>query len=605
MADRRALRGATGRDSNPLRRYPPLATVAVALGLALFALPSALNLPQANPAQTLEYAPVPGNAGDRSQSGNLGALGLGSGGGAAAGQAGQAADVLAPPPPLPSGIGGNPSPKTCVGTPPRQTEDALSPPCVAFFQGDNGGATYRGVTGGEVAILFYFEGGVSESDGSTSDTAPVDKYIDVAQQNGSDPSHWIGKLRTWMTYFNDRFQTYHRKVHFYAYFNHGDQSASGGTNYNTPQDMVKDAADNYNHLHPFAAFPEFGAGSPDAYEHAMARYGVLGFGSLVPRSASFFSQFSGLEWGFLPATDYIARSYSSFVCTKLAPNTVSFGNAADTGKKRIYGFLTTSDPNHPELQELGRQAADALNSGCGISPAWTCQHPISGYAIDPKTSPDYAATCMATFIQKGVTTILWLDGFETNFGKAAHAAQYFPEWVIEGDQVSDAWTSAFYQDASEWLHAMVVSPQELTNIHSVPQPCEEAYRSVDPSAAPLVLTFACEYFYSDLFQLFTGIQVAGPRLTPHSMDLGFHAIPAHPSSSPQVPACFYPSGDYTCIKDATAQWWDPSGWPGNGGCYRLLWGGRRYEPGGWPAGDPKADEKPADPCTYFGGQKLS
>ena len=48
------------------RRYPPLMMVIVALALAVFALPSALNLPVSNPGQTLEYAqttavrPTPG-----------------------------------------------------------------------------------------------------------------------------------------------------------------------------------------------------------------------------------------------------------------------------------------------------------------------------------------------------------------------------------------------------------------------------------------------------------------------------------------------------------------------------------------------------------------
>jgi hypothetical protein len=62
----------------------------------------------------------------------------------------------APPlPPLPGGKGVNPSNKRCVGNPPRQTEDPTSPPCVAFFDGDNFGSTYQGVTGEEIRVLIY------------------------------------------------------------------------------------------------------------------------------------------------------------------------------------------------------------------------------------------------------------------------------------------------------------------------------------------------------------------------------------------------------------------------------------------------------------------
>ena len=115
--------------------------------LLLAMLPSALNLPQTNPSQTLEYAPVPPEDENVTPpSGNFSSLGLGSSGGLAAGGLGAG----------PGGDAGgevaggravkDPSTKRCVGNPPRQSEDPLSPPCVASFNGDNGGATYHGVT---------------------------------------------------------------------------------------------------------------------------------------------------------------------------------------------------------------------------------------------------------------------------------------------------------------------------------------------------------------------------------------------------------------------------------------------------------------------------
>ena len=43
--------------------------------------------------------------------------------------------------------------KRCVGDPPRQTEDPQSPPCVAYWTGDNGGATWKGVTHTTVTVV--------------------------------------------------------------------------------------------------------------------------------------------------------------------------------------------------------------------------------------------------------------------------------------------------------------------------------------------------------------------------------------------------------------------------------------------------------------------
>ena len=86
--------------------------------------------------------------------------------------------------------------------------------------------------------------------------------------------------------------------------------------------------------------------------------------------------------------------------------------------------------------------------------------------------------------------------------------------------------------------------------------------------------------YDNLRQLFIGIQVAGPRLGPTSIDRGFHAIPPTPSPSLQIPACYYDEGDYTCVKDFVLARWDPQGNTeergsagtsnATPGCYRII-----------------------------------
>ena len=42
--------------------------------------------------------------------------------------------------------------RRCIGDPPRQIEDPQSPPCVPYWEGDNGGATTRGVTRNEIRL---------------------------------------------------------------------------------------------------------------------------------------------------------------------------------------------------------------------------------------------------------------------------------------------------------------------------------------------------------------------------------------------------------------------------------------------------------------------
>jgi hypothetical protein len=44
--------------------------------------------------------------------------------------------------------------RQCFGDPPRQTEDPQSPPCVPYFDGDNGAVTSKGVDANEIRVEF-------------------------------------------------------------------------------------------------------------------------------------------------------------------------------------------------------------------------------------------------------------------------------------------------------------------------------------------------------------------------------------------------------------------------------------------------------------------
>src|SRR5688500_7914568 len=249
------------------RKYPPLVAILVALILAVAVLPSALNLPQTNPTQTLEYAPVPPEDDEPPPeiTGNLSSLGLGSSSGVE-GSAGEGAGPTIPPI---VAKGKNPTTKRCVGSPPRQTEDPIAPPCVAFFQGDNFGNTYQGVTKDEIRLLIYVDSGINDVEGSKgSEIRPENQYYDLfVPQDPKGEHRIVTSLRGWQRYFNDRFQTYGRTVHFFVYFSSRDKS---------PENRRADAADNYSKIKPFAALTAAEENEID-YVDALAQKGVLNF----------------------------------------------------------------------------------------------------------------------------------------------------------------------------------------------------------------------------------------------------------------------------------------------------------------------------------------
>src|SRR5207248_1073074 len=115
---------------------------------------------------------------------------------------------------------------------PHQTADPLSPPCVPSFTGSNYGATYPGVTGSEIRVIVYLDGGDGGSSAQTGDycgfysgetTAKpnnvfydLDKPVNSSASNSQWPesgSSYVPEIRDLDRYFNTHYQMYHRHVH--------------------------------------------------------------------------------------------------------------------------------------------------------------------------------------------------------------------------------------------------------------------------------------------------------------------------------------------------------------------------------------------------------
>lgn len=590
--------GSTRRGSQWARRYPPLLSMLAALLIAVLVMPSSLNLPQSNPTQTVEYAPVPPkDSNDAPPQGNLSNLGLtGSDGLSGDGAAGAGNGTL--PPPLGDGVGKVVSDKRCVGNPPRQTEDPQSPPCVAYFDGNNFGATYQGVSGDEVRVLIYVDGNVRDiGTARGQEVRPSAKYYDLVNDPPRDDDEvYVRVARGWQKYFNERYQTYGRYVHFYLYFGSSDRS---------PEGRRADAADNFKKVKPFAtiSLASFSGGG-DAYLDATAKRGVLNFGSFLGQEAAFYSRYPRLIWGFMPSLEIQAQQYADVLCKKYVGNPVDHSSQFD-GQPRKFGLYYTTDSGYDTLRRFKDRVKQRFQD-CGGTIVTEQTFPHAGYAVDNSQTPRYAADAALAFKNAGVTTIIWPAGQEAKLSQAAAKINYFPEVILAGDGLTDGDFSQATQDPTFWDNVMVVSNQALEPDRLADQVCFQAYRSSNPDAAQRDAgAYACE-MYTNLRQLFIGIQVAGPRLGPTSVDKGFHAIPAVRSTDPQTPACYYLPNDYTCVKDYVLGLWDSAARadPQAPGCYRFT-EGRRYLLGEVPPGNAAAQAKATDPCLGYGGSQQS
>ncbi|MBA2608385.1 MAG: hypothetical protein H0U92_05580, partial [Actinobacteria bacterium] len=575
--------------SQNVRKGAPLLLLIAGLIIALAVLPSALNLPQTNPSTTLEYAPVPPEDNETPPPvGNFDSFGLGQSSSIESGIAdGSIGGGDAPRPT--NSPGKNTSTKRCVQTPkgPKQTEDPLAPPCVPDYNcKDNGGATYQGVTANEIRLLFYFDSGIVDIQTSRGDESrPSNKLYDLFKEQEPDEHIYARLIRGWAKYFEDRYQLYCRKPHFFVYY--GSRGDDG------PEAKRADAAQNFKEVQPFAVISDSLA-SNDAYLEAMARRGVLNFGSFIGREESFYKRFPKLVWGYSPTLETQAAQYTDYFCKQIKPYPATFAGGDLQGKKRRYGIVYTNDPNQPQLTKLKDLVKKNIETQCKIEqPGGIPEAPWKPccFAEDNLTGNQYASEAMAKFSDPGqaggaVTTIIWPGGIESKFTDAAVQRNYLPEWIQLGDGSTDGYVPTQYQNPIAFNgHAWVVSYQ-TKQVDRAQERCFSAYKDADPRAPDTDVRGRACALYERLRQLFTGIQVAGPKLGPTSVDKGYHAIPKIASEDPATPACFYNVDDYSCVKDGVAMWWDANAVAPNNsnpGCWRMPNGAKRYIVGQFPS----------------------
>jgi hypothetical protein len=568
------------------KNYPPLVASFLFLVLLIAVLPSALNLPVTNPTETLEYAPVPPDSDTQPSitGGNLGSLGLG----------GSSSLIAEVPPPEEQVVSDRPRTKRCAGNPPRQTADPLSPPCVPYFDGNNGGATYQGVTRDEVRFLLYISTNVGRCGHFKGcQDRPVGEYHDLAKPERDDDYYQDVYARNWQRYFNERYQTYGRFVHFFTYYHNG---------VSTPEARRAAAADNYSVVKPFAVvFDGLSPSNLGAYQEVAHNRGMLVFVNGVGMSSAVFQRFPKLSYGFMPAFEQQAIVYADYLCNKVKPHPTGYGgNGVPDGKERVYGLWYSNDTNNQNFRDFKDLVKTQVKDQCGMTFPVERNYARDGVHQDSQGGAA-AVEAVNEFRTKGVTTIVWPMGYETNLGKAMDAAQWFPEIIIAGDGFNDGNWPGADQNKNAWEHAIMITPTLRSKFQGYTQTCEDAYTEVHPDIPRdgFDLTQTC-FLYPGLRQMFIGIQVAGPRLGPTSLDKGYRAIPKVESTDPSTPACYYVPGDSTCVKDAEIEWWDSQSDGSNGeisGCWRMAHGGQRFLPGGWPSGNIDADIKPGDLCN--------
>jgi hypothetical protein len=419
----------------------------------------------------------------------------------------------------------------CYGWPDgsqTQTFDPQSPPCVTRWDvaRGNGGATSPGVTATAVRV-------------------------------GVDRTALAG-FGAYASWFGSHFELYGRSVQLVGL----DLSHLA-----TPEEQQAAAtAAAQQRLFAVLLTPPPTAGPAVFPQQFLDRAAAAGIVTLLGRttgaSSTALSALSPHAWSYAPGLDVLQRAAGDVICELLAGRRATL-SPEQSGKQRAFGILAP-DAAHAGGDDLDLQTIVAALDGCHSS--------AQVERVDP-TSATASEDALRRLKIAGVTTVvpyLRAELVARVLMPAAEEDGYRPEWVLSGidDEAAE----------STWARAPSKQLRALFGLASW-QPARSGTPAskVVPGGDPVA--------YRSLLVLASGLQLAGPALTPETFEAGLSST-AFPNPGAGRAPLFqalvgFDDRDHAMVDDVAL-----TRWRGSEQGFCLVGGGTRWTFGELPRNDP-------------------
>ena len=478
-----------------------------------------------------------------------------------------ATGAVAGPTPVPTKSGGVASTKQCYAWPDgsvTQTWDPQSPPCIADWPErarGNGGATARGVSKAEIRVAVPLEQG-------THDWQPLVRF------------------------FNSHFELYDRRIVLVPFPAQAENGSHGGRD---PAAQRADA-ETVGSLRPFASLTYPGGQSDTrTFLRGVTASGIVTVTAANQVTIGSESQLRGenpYAWNYSPTSTDLLAATATMICRQLAGRPAKHSLDYVSAKRSFAVVIPNQEYLQGHLDGL-EQLRDAL-AACGVPRPRVVEY------VHPQDSQDPSAnvSAMVQLKKDGITSLIYwpTSGGSASAGapqKAASGVGYHPEWIIPGYSSASVYAlgigapdevrSSF--GIASWNHVQALSER----------PSYRAYAESVGDAPPedvAVQPQLYEALYRSLLLVASGVQTAGPQLTPQRFATALQAtVFPNPGagSSPDYQAHVGFAEDHVMVDDFAAFWFDPNqttdptGEPAKDPfCY--VQSGRRWTAASWPAG---------------------
>ncbi|HVM40562.1 MAG TPA: hypothetical protein VM618_07280, partial [Acidimicrobiia bacterium] len=446
---------------------------------------------------------------------------------------------------------------------------------VEWGGGDNGGATFQGVTADKVVIVRW----LGQLDPATE-----------AILSGASLSDGRPKIKetfdALFTYSNQHYETYGREVVYV------DMQASGPSE--NDEAMKADALKIAKEIKPFAVIEgDPAAGIPNVLARELAQLGVLCL-CTTSLTSDFYKELPPLIWSSLPTATEYAEHSAEYIAKKLWGKKAQFAGDEQLPTQRMkeqtrkFGLIYLEGARG-RVDPEGRRVRDTfVRAFARYGMKFDAE---VGYIYDPGRNQADVSNIIATMRQNGITTIVpvWDPLYPILITQEASRQQYFPEWFVVGTGLSDTTTAGRLYDQRQWRHAFGISPLWVTWTSVANSSGYREFKHGNPNGEPGVLV---NIYRARIATLFRGIHMAGPKLTHETFARGMVSFPPT-GGQPRAPLVFLTRELPTEIKDfvevfyaAEQQGPDERG-QGGAGMIMKTNGGKRYKVGQWTTEPPR------------------
>jgi len=416
----------------------------------------------------------------------------------------------------------------CEGGGLQVPDDPYSPPCFAF-EGDNGGETSKGVTGDTITVTYR-------------QTPEPNVLALLAQLMGIEFNETAEDFQRTVSglidYFNANFQMYGRQIDLEIYDGQGTITTElvGGGREAASTDGLKAAVE-------IGAFADV-TGTSQPYAEALAANKTIAFGPPY-LSREWFGEHRPYAWSLASDCSVVGEAASAYGLARLIGQPAEGAEGDLKGQTRKMAVIAPNNAEYQRCADAGLKVVEDAGEEIDY---------VTDYALDLGRIPNQATSIATEMVRQGITTIsCFCDPFMLlNLTQQIEAAGIDPEWIVTGVGFIDLDLigQGLSKSNDQWDHAFGASPlgvqPELED-----SPGYKAFKSVRPDEQPSV---AVDVFYYQLYQLALGIQMAGPELTPETLETGLFSYPEH--TGPGGTWDYFPES-YTPIIDLREVVWDP------------------------------------------------